>query len=179
MNFEQTQTSTFLARENTTKLHFLGLAREMGVSIESLHLGEQVASLTQPQLLKLSQPISEYIEAPTIVFPAQTTHPERRAFSEGLGVKDPTTRLWYETNRLRYNHIYGLSYLPLAFESILAQLPEVARLLDVVIRDIPRTAELYERLTIPERVKISQKLVVGLKQVFAEIQRADLILRNA
>lgn len=149
------------------------LARRFGAPITTVVEGEQFSPLINVELQALSKYILKYLESPTIIFSSKTDHTKRRAFFSQLLLDNRDAYDWFETNRLRYNNLLALTFLPDIYETVLSKLPNVKALLLSALKNIPYSADLYSLLTTNEKMLLTEKIATELKEVFIELQRID------
>lgn len=159
---------------NAGYVQFRELALESGLVITMIKEGdERLLPVYDSKLKPLASHVGKYLKSPTITFLDKVEHSARRVFSARLQIENFELYTWYESNRLRYNNMLGLTYLPIIHRKLLSTMTNAETLLKLVSKMVPDTAGIYDGLSIPQRVETSVKLSQVLRKVYTEILKVD------
>jgi len=143
------------------------IARMFDVRITKILYGEDpVEECDMPSCEMASafyHSILKYLTAPTIAFPDGMCHLVRRAFLSEVEEINYELFEWLEANRLRYNNLLALSYLPGVHYEFLNDNPEMLVILNAAIRHIPKNAVIYDDMKTRDQIFVTRDVAETLQ----------------
>lgn len=114
----------------------------------------------------LVESVTSYLKGPTITDEFGAQHELRRAFFEKMRVEDPQIFAWMETNRLRFNNMFGLSMLGLFNQNGIIE----KSLLDELHYVLPKSAEEFTALGTEEaKVQKTEEVAAVVRKIYESL----------
>lgn len=161
--------------QNTTDAHAMAksleeLAKQHGCKIKVIDFGSKAPHFEDHKLNEISQALNDFLAAPTIKDEFGHEHHLRRKFHAVVEINNPKLFVWYQTNRLRYNNILGLSYITLAFDKTLQDYPDANHIFSEMVKAMPQTAEAFNALSDEEKIRTTNTIARAIKMGLSKLK---------
>ncbi len=146
------------------------LAKQHGCKIKVIDFGSKTPHFEDHELNQISQALNDFLAAPTIRDEFGHEHHLRRKFLVVVEINNPKLFVWYQTNRLRYNNILGLSYITLAFGKTLQDYPDANHIFSEMVKAMPQTAEAFNALSDEEKIRTTNTIARAIKMGLTKLK---------